>query len=694
MIKDNRGTADFVLDKPSGYLKVATIDHVDLSTNTAWVKLRDRSFGSAQVVPAQLPVSYLSSGGGFIGGMPAGGTPVIIGQAEGSNAYFIVQFIIQDPAPQNTTRPALIPIPPLALGQISIQATPNQSITLNQTAITIGNYDNSLVLDYGRNTFINTYDNSYELSEASRLIEGTVKRDRTPSSTLPDSLRVSDASFDDSLTVIGMDPLYSTGNSNLGNAIRNPARTEKHEIVYESEQFGSVQTNTTELANYGLNTLSNTLNVAPAAINRRESRADALSLSLVSPNYLMETIKGTVVDVFGNLLDINRNIIPIGQTPSLSATTIKSSASQPTFTNTYEQIKRFERKSLAYHFEINARKETGGTGVPSVTDFSDYARLRSRFHFDIDKEGVFKLNVPASSEVGNIPLLTRYENYSTVSPDMSSGTPNPNSLIFNENYTDVLIESFINTSNTGQGAPIQLVDDLGNPSGPLDRFYGFGHQQYVGHGTAYHDISQTCISFQNTYTGKANPTAEYYPVTNIALGRIPQLPRIVNQTIITAGSNANAGGRSGQMNFDGSIEVNVGANTVDKQSLWLDTEGGIVAAVGQDIQGISLAGKLDGQVLLEIGGSSTIPLNSDPRFKGQTTSLVAGVLDIRVYDGQGSLTMLRIDKEGLTVSTPSRMVISSNQDVLIRSNATMSLEAETLYVQGRKVVKDTHKPII
>ena len=53
-------------------------------------------------------------------------------------------------------------------------------------------------------------------------------------------------------------------------------------------------------------------------------------------------------------------------------------------------------------------------GFDEVFPDADYGRQRSRFFIDIDKEGQFKLNVPASSEKGNVPILTRYENYSTI----------------------------------------------------------------------------------------------------------------------------------------------------------------------------------------------------------------------------------------------------------------------------------------
>jgi hypothetical protein len=684
MMRDNRGVADHVMQRPSGFLRVASIDHVDLSLKIAYVKIKDSPIGQAQIVPAQLPISYFSSGGGFIGGKPAGGTPVLVAQAEGGANYFIVSFLAQDPSAKNTTTPTQIILPSLTDDQIIIQANTNESIILDDNGITIGDYNDSFVFDTNRGVLINTFNNNYTLSEAGRMVEGTVGRDRVPSTIFSKSLRATDASYDDVLKEVGMDPIATTSLSNAGSSVRNPARIEKHETVFEYEQTAYVRSNDQELQAYNPNSQSNVSSTLPYFINRREGRADALSLSLVSPNYLMESIKGTVIDIFGNIVDINRSVIPIGTNAELSVANIKSTANQDTFHNVYEQIKRFERKSLAYHFEVNARKETNGSGVPDVNNLNNYARLRSRFHFDIDKEGQFKLNVPASSEQGNIPLLTRYENYSTVNLDPA--TKDPNALLFNSDNTDILIESFTNAS------PISLIDDLGGSSGPIDRITSAN----IGLGTAYHNIAQTCITFQ---TGTEYVPPEYVPITSLANGLISPLPYVVSSTITTAGPNANGGGRSGQMNFDGSIEINIGANTIDRQSLWLDTQGGIVAAVGRDLQNISLAGKFDGQVLLEIGGS-TVPSeqpgpNGITRFAnsplGANTGLIAGVFDIRVYDGLGALTVIRVDQTGLTISTPGGIVCSANGHVMLHSNSDMYLEAENLYLQGREVVKDNFK---
>lgn len=662
--------------KPAGFLRIATIQKVDIAAMIAYINFRDSVSGTddSTLYPAQLPMSYLSAGGGFIGGYVAPGTPVIVGQAEGGGTYLIVNFLARNPAVKSTIARQNLNIPTLIPGEITIQANTDSSINLNDDGIIIGEPYNSLTFDIERSILLNSFDYNYDITQAGRNIVGAIKRDKKPQTTFGNSMRNIDPTYDDGLKIIGMDPIANPRNLNSGSSVRNPTRIESHEFVYEYEDDASIKSNDIELQYY----ISGNFPNNPYIIDRRAGRADAFSLSLIAPNYLMESIKGTGVDIYGNVVDLNRNIIPLGQN-QLSVNQIKSNAnSQNSFTNSYEQIKRAERNSIAYHFEMNARKETKGSGPPNVFDQSNYARLRSRFFLDVDKEGQIKLNVPASSETGNISLLTRYENYSTISPNSSSN--DPTDLVFNPGYVDISIEPF------AEFPVITLKDDTGNTVGPIDRFTGLTN---IMHGTAYHNILQTCSTLQqsNFYT-----PIEYTTTTELAAGRVVPLNSIVSQTIVITGPNANAGGRSGSLNFDGSLDINVGANTVDRQSVWLDTQGGMVMNIGRDItNNTSIAANMDGAVYFQIGGTTP---STDTRFTSANNSFIAGTLDIRVYNANQELTVLRIDNEGLTVSTPGRIVMSANEDIMIRSGSTLYLDGDNVIINGRTVLLDPGKGTI
>src|SRR5271170_6938401 len=153
------------IHRPAGFLRVATITRVDPSTMTAYVSFKPSSAGMSGVgtddstpTIAQLPISYLSAGGGFIGGLPAEGTPVVVAQADGTSHYFIVAFLAWDPASGNTIGAAKV-MPPsltqsLARDEIIIQANTGSSITLDSDAIIIGEPQNALTMDATRNIFL------------------------------------------------------------------------------------------------------------------------------------------------------------------------------------------------------------------------------------------------------------------------------------------------------------------------------------------------------------------------------------------------------------------------------------------------------------------------------------------------------------------------------------------------------------
>ncbi len=652
--------------KLAGLVRLATIERVNPDTMTVEVSFTN-DMGSAslrsknrELYTAQLPISYLSSGGGFIGGLVSEGTPVAVVQAESGHHYFIVAFLARDPAIKSRVGASQIKIPDLKKGNITIQAHPNNSIKLSDDSIKIGSDRDYIEFQVDHKVLINTFSNSYVISEAGREITGTILRDKKPYEDFSTSLRTTAASFNATLKEIGLDPIAETTNSTYGATARNPARIEKREVIFEYENLAGVKSNDQELKGYNGQTTDNKNTI----VHRRDSRADTLSLSLVHPNHLMETIKGTVVDTYGNILDLNRNIIPIGE-GDFSIGKIKSTTTTQN-KNIYESIKRLERRSLAYHFEINARKESQKSSPPNISVKANFARDRSRFFLDIDKEGQFKLNVPSSSSTGNIPLHTRYENYSTVFPN--DKTKDPNDAVFNDKYKDILIEKYIDDDT------IKLVDENKGSVAPVDRFSNPKSPIYIGHGTVYHDITKVLRHSSNV---DFYSPGEYATTTLLNSGSVVPLDDIVSKEIIVSGPKANAGGRSGSMNLDGSLELNVGANEVDNQSLWLDTQGGIVSSIGQDKNDISVAASIDGDVFLEIGTSD----KTDPNIKGK-------VFDVKVADGVGNMTVFRIDRSGLSVTTHGRYIIYSTGDMMFRSMARITMDAENVIINGRSIIKD------
>lgn len=504
----------------------------------------------------------------------------------------------------------------------------------------------------------NTY---MSFTESKREISGPLMRDLIPNSTRGvSSSSLYGHQYNRELTKIGLDPrsAVSISGNNITTA-RNPGLAENREIFYEFVNSFNFTNDPEEESIYAGGDFPTT-----KSFQRKNSRTDNLSLGLDFPNYLLEVIIGTAVDIYGNILDLNRSSIPNGTIDSLSFRNSEDD-NDIVFKKLREQL----RKSIAYHFELNARKAK--ESLPDYTDYTNYSRDRSRFSFDIDKEGQFKLNVPGSSEVGNIPLLVRHENFSNIKGAEEDGDRGT----FIRNATDnidVQLEPY------GKGI-IELKsneDSLKSFAAPKSRV----DNEVIKLGTAYHDISNVLQlhKFEKPYEGNGG-------YLDSLLNYVDPVGDVVSTEIITSGEGANAGGRSGTISLDGFLSMSIGANTVDRQSLWLDCAGGVVAAVGRDRFQRSVSATLDGDLFMQIGGDT---VNDDSRFPSESFSNTVrdGVVDIRVWNALGTFHTIRIDSRGIKIHTPQRLDIVSEGDMRLKSvNGNMSFDAEniTFYPSSR-----------
>jgi len=542
-------------------------------------------------------------------------------------------------------------VPGVSLSQVEN----NVQQTISVAGIMTGNPVNQTCADPEQNIFSVNFGQYLGFSEASTLVSGIVFRDLGSNVTrnLAGSARTSHV-YGKSLTPIGMDPRTTPG---LG-FVRNPPFVENREMVYEfAYDFGFTEDDKeTELYQKEKN---------PALANyfdRNESRANTLNLNLTAPNFLIEQTKGTVVDTYGNVLDLNRLPLPVGSgNLSLRETEIDLS-------ETFKQIRKIERKSIAYHFEINARKELP---LPNLQSTTDYSRSKSRFSLDIDKEGQFKLNVPSSSPEGNVSLPVRYENYSCIKADLDD-TGRPNAFIRNTTNQDIFVNSF------GVGAiDISDEDQKEGKAAPIDWI----KKTNIKLGTPYHNITTAGLAQQ-----RPDPIENWAPnsLLNNPLNT-PVLTDVVNTNIIVGGKDSNAGGRSGYINMDGFMSLSLGANTSDRQSLWIDYAGGVVANIGRDLRGRSYVGTMNGDLFLTIGGpgvttDSRFPAEKDPARNG----VYDGTLDIRVVRN-GELSIFRIGPKGVNVATPGRITLEAGQDILISTPSNLFLNADNIYMYANEV---------
>ncbi len=670
-------------DPPPGLLQKGSIQGYDPVHGTMQVQLNTAPAVKGQkrlVVDVPAPHTMFYNNGLFIGTLPSRGTPVVIAQGLGGQYYFVSLVAENLPA-----------VPTLVQDELLIQSNDATYMALDTANnISIGSDNNQIHINTGNKNFPKTnlisinFQNENHFTQGYREVGGLVKRDLRPNIYFDPDSKLEDDSYDKKYKIIGIDPTV-TSNDLVSGSSKNPPLSEHREMVYEFQYISDVQDDVTEANRYSSAKQTPPVYNSP---NRRKSRADTLSLSLVAPNFLMEEVKGTVVDIFGNILDINRVPIPVGT----GQNTLNPSNSLDKAT-AYINIRALERNSVAFHFEINARKDlsqqTGDSEVSLLdinTDNYNAKLLRSRFFFDVNKEGQFKLNVPASSDTGSIPLLARYENYSTYGPEDSG---NPNKLWFRNDNLDIFLDGLAAypttpsvdggfTPNTSIHGSV-VVKNGDAIATPIDRI----NNNHMQHGTVFHDILQTCYVQQNNaflnYQNGENPMP-------IDLSYITPLSNVVSSTVYTGGSQANAGGRSGSISLDGSLELNIGANTVDRQSLWLDTAGGIVGNIGRDRNSRSAVISMNGDFYLQVGGFG---VSGDTRFAQLNNGNYGAVLDLRVSSGGGYVNMFRVDQHGVTVLTPGNMAFHAKGNMTLTADGNMTIDAASLTVQQRFVLKDS-----
>lgn len=670
-----------IINKAAGLSTRGTIQSVS-GTNRLKVSLDNTGI----IVDAVWYPAYYGNGGHFIGGKPQPGTPVLVQQGEGGT-YNILAIIA------DTNK-----LPAIQGSSLLIQSDDNNSIALNpDDHITIGNDIHQLRIDSNRNIISDTFGYKFSVSETSVSVEGIVLRDLFPNDY--DSLTRRDQhSFNDSLRAICLDPSSLPSRATAGNLTRNPEFVEKREIVYEfahASRFSS-DFKEAELVRKG------GVVADKISYERREARTDVLSLSSVAPNYLIETVKGTLIDIYGNVLDINRNILPVGKEKDLSFST--NTDKQDAFI----RLRQFERRSVAFHFELNSRKGNPPDAkgmqpekptlppLPDINSNDSWARDRSRFFFDIDKEGQFKLNVPASSEKGNIPFVVRTENSSTINAG-TDGNPLTFSLDKKPSENrDQRRDVYLDTV-AFNGGTITISDPENETSyaKPFDRLTN----KPISHGTIYHDVTEILAAHRV-------PILYEYEPKNINLNSLSFPKNFVSKEIKISGRSANAGGRSGSLNFDGSVELNIGANTVDKQSMWLDTQGGVMGMLGRDLNNVSMGLSMTGDLLIEVGGvddgmtSSGVATRNinDKRFITKNMAFRSGAVDIRVWNSAKEFSVVRIDNGGVTVMTPGSLAFVSGKDVLIKGQQ-VNIDAEEIVLYSgdagaQRVVQRTGTSIL
>lgn len=622
-------------------------------------------------IECDLPVAWMGQNGEFSGGYPSQGSAVRCMMGQGGE-WTIIGYSLADGILNGGTSASVSSydrslLSGLQEGRYLTQVENNIRVLLDpDTGIDIGSPGEKVKADPGLGILSNNFRNNMVFSEATMGLSGPLYRDRASNSnrdTTGSSL--SSHVYQTSLTRIGLDPYGEAGE----NFFRNPVYAENRSRIYEFINSFGFTNDSNEVTLYENQRLPS----LESDFDRRDSRADTLSLSQDAPNYLIEKIEGTVADVYGNLIDINRSVLPMGLVESLR---FKDNPGPDQQAEVFQNLREQNRKTIAVHYELNAQKD----GDIDVFNKDDYGRQRSRFFMDIDKEGQIKLNVPASSETGNVALLTRYENYSEI-----YGTENDeqkSSLARNNTNQDI----FLDEHGVGYVSLKGGTEELESYASPTD--WNTGNQIKLG--TAFHDIGSTLQSTFNPTDDDGNPADPIKEFNNhqSVINTFAKVDPVVSDSVIVSGDDANAGGRSLTMSLDGSANISVGANTVDRQSIWLDTAGGNVVTLGRDLNNISLAANCDGDVLIEMGGTA---VSGDSRFDSANNASREAILEIRMI-AAGRIAVWRMSPTGIYVHHPGDIDIVAEGNMRLKSLASMIIDGETVQILESDGQLITRKP--
>jgi hypothetical protein len=512
--------------------------------------------------------------------------------------------------------------PTLSPGDIVLQSLAGSRVRLTQYGLELTTGGDTFVKHNARTkTALEYFRNKYENTEAYRHISGIVLRDLRPAPRAieQNSDKLTAIDYDYELSAIGRNPSMqaqplTTKSSTASEAIsfRNPALAEHRTLVYEyalkdmSEDYGK------EVERLSADSSRDFLNQP----SRRDmQRTDVMNLGMHLPNILFENIIGTTVDIYGNILDLNRNkiLFPI----------------QDNTGKVLEENLALLRRSIKYHFELNSRKvkqvavppRLDTLDDPDATDGVGYSH--SRFSVDIDGEGLLKVNIPASSNTGNIPLLSRFIN----SYDTSSEATRNNGQFRDKNRVDIQQFGF------GAGGGIEL-DPSYAPTDILSK-------NRFAYKTAYHDILNT--------------------VPEAHLGDIIT-SKLKNST---TDSEANAGGRSVHANLDGSLELNIGRDAADNKSVVIDTYGSVISRIGMDRNSHSVISQMDGNVYVQVGGDSAV--NDSPN----DSPVVKIFVKVKSADsGTAGFHVITLDSEGIHLES------APDTDIEVKSGGDLKLTAE------------------
>lgn len=560
-----------------------------------------------------------------------------------------------------------IDAPVVKPGEIVIQASSGAHIDLRQSGdIKISNLKNDglFLSDSNRSLILNSLQ-YYNINDSGFTVEGRVKRFH------PSYLPGNDPVFVDLLN----DPEADTFTVDVCrdqtqkalpmnrvrgpvNVIRNPPFAEKRELILEfADSFFVRDANAeSELASE----FPKTIQEMDRSIARRRgygnneqtfdnlrhsSRTNVLKLD---SNVIVERVQGTLVDIFGNVLDLNYNKLNMPRLLEKGKAAVG-------------EAHALLNRSVAYHFQINSRN--------IITEPSG----SNKFTLDIDKEGQFKLNVPRSSTSGTIPTISTFTT------------------------TDTNINGRIDIGNV-QLSKSAIAAPTGGNAGTAFHDMTLAGDRLIRHSIKSFNLIREHSNTTGIQENGDTPNIEYVindkiksdssPVYTTTLSVQPNAPAI------SSNIDPNfAGGRSGQMNFEGSLEISLGKDDGDEKSLLLDSAGSLVSWLGLDSHGRSAIVNTDGSVLINIG-DYVIDINGAQVFNQGELTIRVNLVDEKangalepgkVADNKKTSDhIFHLGPKGVVVATGNGtpLVLRSSGDILLEAAGTIDIKGKDIRVDA------------
>lgn len=642
-----------MIDVFKNILRVGIIESVNYASQTCKIRMYDRlePRGKLYTCPLPHPSAGINSG---IFHYPEKGSVVLVGWGDKEMPLIVASipnsYFVQD-LTKNTNASNLatsdVGYPYLKQGEVALSGPYGSLIKMTRGGGIELRTQKSFLHLSNENKAILNIGSLGEITESSLTWKGLTYRDLRQSTSTGEETenKKTSLSYFRVLDSISRDPGHSSAMLTTAYAgiQRNPPFVEERKIIKEFADSAMVGTTAEEIDRLIEQDNSSFLRQP----NRRDQAIyDVLNLNLDHPNYLIEKVEGTVVDIYGNVLDLNRNVINY---PSEDQSKFDTKS-------WLQRVNALSRRAIKFHYEINSRKDTSGDVAIDVLDGPDIknGHSHSRWSIDVDGEGLTKINIPASSNIGNIPLLSRF-----VTSHMKA------------KRKDVDFRAGSSDQDSGDG-----VDENGRSTEIKDILHmGFGFNQdeiEIPHEYAPADlVGEERINYRTAYHSIINTASlalNGFAIANSINNKISEPGQMLEEV--------NAGGRSLFANLDGSMELNVGRDAVDHKSVVLDLSGGIVSRVGKtkaSAHSASIISQLDGSVYIQVGGDTVEgdEVLTDPKVK-------------LVVSGSTGTDIISIDEKALKIEGAygKNIVISSKKNIVLEAAGSILLAGSNVGVHG------------